>query len=332
MINLIRKNINIYIISIGLLVITAITSFSTRILIDINYENYIEKYNDIRWTFVYSNIKSAIKISKLDLRNRGNNISYNINNNLDKDQVLSMIRDNIYYPDLYILLKNNLQNNIFTSTEYVDKNRNNIFVLSNGKMIANFGNIKNYRTRLSPDGTNFLISNDIKTDIIDKNFFNRVLSLNAIRKIESQSDDIIIWQSRKPKYSDLPVYGDIGEKELKNIFFKYGIDGLESFEILVPFYITEYGNVFGETVVSNDDNITDKIIIVQKINLKDYFTTFNPINNDILSSRQLDTLEENYTNMNNIILLFEIVLYICILIFIYMICTNINNLYDITTT
>lgn len=320
------RNIRISILIVALLIIAAIISYATRQIVVNNYNANIAVYKEARWNAFYSNTKAAINLAESGLKYQSDNISYEINNNLDREKLLKTIRTNEFYPEFDKMLRNNLENNIFTDNDQMDPNRNNIFVLANGHMIANYGYANIYSIKVDEDGEKkFYIRNNL-SDIIKDKFYNPELSSEALEKVLMQSDDIIVWQSREGNSED-PKYTHIGLEQLKEIFFKHGVDGFSSYEILIPSYITERGDIFGEYVTGNEPS-EDKLIIVQKLNLRDYFSNYNYVDRDILTLDGLKRLEEEYHNTTSYIFIFQILLYTCIGVFIYGVCVSINDIYN----
>jgi hypothetical protein len=67
-------------------------------------------------------------------------------------------------------------------------------------------------------------------------------------------------------------------EQLKNIFFKEGIDGLKGYNVLVPVYITDDGDLFGTPDIGPDGKVnhTHKIIVVQRFSIYEVVkNTFN---------------------------------------------------------
>ena len=111
---------------------------------------------------------------------------------------------------------------MFTSNG-LDQNRNSIFVLANSKIIANYTHNKDFVLDHDEEDPR-----NIYTIISDKSY-NKELCLNAVRKIENQYKDIVVWQFFEPKNQNVPMYTRVTMNTLRSIFDEYGIDGLESY-------------------------------------------------------------------------------------------------------
>lgn len=261
----IREKISLYIILLISLFIITIISHQLKYVIIQNELKTTEYTKDILWKSFYSDIIMIKNYNKAIINEKAEYIEDYIYD-LDKNKILDFINNNVYYKDFYDLLVYKLQFNEINDS--LNNNRNSVFVMVNDKVIENFSS--------NPDDIPYINkSNDVSfniKDIIQSNFYNKELSLHAITKIDSQSDDLIMWQERDPCDENLSKYKyNITKEDIRDIFYNYGIDGFKSFEMLVPTYITKYGDMFGNVVDKKDMN---KLVIVQKINLYDYFTQY----------------------------------------------------------
>lgn len=291
--------------------------------INMYYTASIDSYKDSRWNAFYSSFKAAYRLGKTGLSD-GSQLILNEIDTIDIDKLRNSLTNNIYYENFDQLLRKSLQENVFTSGGTMDENRNNIMVICNGKVIANYSHTDLYGI---PYANNEVIYNNDMREIIKNNFYNVELSLHALDQIEAQSDDIIIWQSTAPRDKSDNMYTYINTDTLREIFETKGINGFASYEVLIPIYITDYGNIFGEYDTSKDAGKNNKIILIQKLNLTDYFYNFN-VNTDIISNDKLNSLEKSYLDMRIMMNIFEIILYICVGAYIVFITLNINAMVD----
>ena len=230
------------------------------------YAEYLETKTETFGSIVYG----ACELGYVDLLRKAEAISSDIEDELDMEKLRSCMDNNLPYPEFDAILRRHLQYNTFTnSNTTISQNRNNIFVIINGKIVATYIHGSDYTGTGKPIR---LGSGVTPQELIDSYFYNPVLSNDAINKILRQYKGLIVWQERTPTDSDIPKYDTFGMDELYEVYRKYGVDGFESFDILLPVYITEYGNIFGDHDVPGETSFDDsnKIIIVQKLNLKDY--------------------------------------------------------------
>lgn len=231
-----------------------------------------QDYTEDRMETFNSVLIQSCMLGNFGLLNSSAKIQQDINMELDLDKLKDCFSNNLQYPEFDQILRSTLQNNVYTVNKRIDQTRNSIFVMLNGKIIAYYGHDLNMSSPLR-------LGDGITPDeLINGNFYNEELSHRAINLLQDQYKGLIIWQERQPSNDNIPVYSSINLQQFKDIFKEYGIEGLDSFDILLPVYITEYGNIFGDYDIpgltnSNSDN---KIILVQKLNLKDYVSSYFP--------------------------------------------------------
>lgn len=106
---------------------------------------------------------------------------------------------------------------------------------------------------------------------------------SAIKNMNIEKNNYIFWQVGKSKT-------ELTDMDLDSIYKVYkeeGTEGLKGYEMLIPMYITDNGDIFGtsdfNTLGEKNDNY--KIIIVQRINLFDALDEY---------SSQLKEFENQY--------------------------------------
>ena len=235
---------------------------------DEHVEDNLEKFDSILY--------SACELGQINLLRRAETISDEINRTIDLDELKNIMDNNLPCPELDEIFRKSLQTNPYIgASPTISGNRNNIFVMINGKIVADYIHDNKVYSDYEDHEPVVMGSSVAPEDIIENGFYNKALSLDAVDKIKKQYKGLIVWQQREPKYyDDIPMYDTFGLKELHEVFTKYGVDGLDSFDILLPVYITEYGNIFGDYDVPGETTLdnNNKIIIVQKLNLRDYIT------------------------------------------------------------
>lgn len=324
--NILSRNVNnrilIYILTIFLFACCIVITYGVKESLNRYYVMSIESYNDSQWNLFYSNYKSAIRLGKFGMINSSYKIQQEIKQELDMDQLKDSLTYNRYYEDFDMLLRRTLQTNVFTVNSAMDQNRNSVFVLCNGKIVSDYS----HQLRGTPfiDG-DFKKDNDIK-EYIESDFYNVDLSSHALSMIENQSEGFIVWQKEKPSNPNAKKYSRFNVNTLREIYETEGIDGFDSYTVLIPEYITEYGNIFGEFDTSQTAGRNNKIIIVQKLNLKDYFSIFLPVN--ISDTNELDDLYTQYDHVKIMTYIFEIILYISILSYVVIVIFSINKIIE----
>ena len=233
---------------------------------DEHVEDNLEKFDSILY--------SACELGQINLLRRAETISDEINRTIDLNELKNIMDNNLPCPELDEIFRKSLQTNPYIgASPTISGNRNNIFVMINGKIVADYIHDNKVYSDYEDHEPVVMGSSVTPEDIIENGFYNKALSLDAVDKIKKQYKGLIVWQQREPVYyDDIPMYDTFGLKELHEVFTKYGVDGLDSFDILLPVYITEYGNIFGDYDIPGETTLdnNNKIIIVQKLNLRDY--------------------------------------------------------------
>lgn len=318
-----NHRLSLYIVTMFLFIMSIIIMNGFESSVENYYEESISTYKDSRWDSFQTNLKAVRALGFSSLTEKSERIQHDIKTNLDMRKLKNTLDNNSYYSDFDNILRNYLQTNAFNNKK-MDQNRNSIFVICNGKIIANYAHDSLYGIPYREG--EIIEGNDLRT-IIEQDYYNKELSLKALDLINSQSADLIIWQARKPSNLNAEKYNTLSSINMRQIFEEEGIDGFESYEFLLPVYITDYGNIFGEFDVTSDANKSNKLIIIQRLNVKDYFTSTIP-GSDILTEDKLISLVDNYIYLGIIIHLFETILYISIIMYILFVVFSINQLLE----
>lgn len=289
------------------------------------YKATTSSIKNAQWHMVLNAIETSTRVSTRELEETTEEITAKINSTVDIARLRAYLEKGTPYPEFETLMRESLHANIFTD-EYVglDPNRNSIFVMVNGRMIASYSHDKELLAVLPMNETAITPF----TDILSQISYNPQLAINAIGMIERQSDGIIIWQKDEPTTDELKQikYSYVSNTTLKTLFMKHGLPGLESYEILVPVYITKYGNIFGESDWEQTDvHTNNKIIIVQRINIKDYLDKFYT---KYIEDADVNNLDAIYTTISGYFNLLECILYLSIIVFILQASSGINKIVD----
>lgn len=246
-------------------------------------------------------LRNAQYIADYELNSSIQKINTDVEKEADLTRLKISLTLNTNYDVFDYILRKELRTNIFSANGYVDPNRNNIFVLVNGYLVASYNQDDTYLKDPIRTGSKIKMK-----DIITNDFYNKELSLRALHQLEIQDKGLIIWQARKPSDAD-DDYKTTSRIDLKKLdhILTYGTkEELESYEVLVPKYITETGNIFGEyDIAGSPKSVNNKIIIVQKINIVDWIEYLYP---DFFDMDETDTIAYNYNQVMNLINIFLI--------------------------
>lgn len=311
------NRITIYLVSVGIFVVSIFAVYGFKVSFRNYYIDTYNSYQEARWNSVETELERSIEIGRFGLVNASNKIQVEVKQQLDMDRLKESLSKNLPYPEFDLILRNSLQKNIYTQ-QGMDQNRNSIFVITNGRVIANYSHDKKF---VSGGGTE--LGNTESVDALTSLAYNKPLCDNALKKIEAQYKDNIIWQYHSPKDKTMPMYEDVDMSTLKDIFIKYGVEGLKSYTILIPVYITDYGNIFDEYDTPETLGKNNKLVLVQKLNIGDCLNAHYP---KALTMLDLDEIKTNYALFVTYIRIFECILYISIITYICIVVVNLNKI------
>ena len=233
-----------------LLIMSGVNEFSNFLNNQANFNKNIDTINEESKKYIYTLIYDAQDKNKILLENKALNL---------QNIILNEYSDNS-------LLENDIKNPTDNSklSKIFDKElqNKNIIVGSMDKILWNrtYGE---YSTDLKDDYT--------LEDVIYKTY-NKELSkeaIDTILKLNSQKNDFIIWKSGK---SNIEISNNNIDELLNELQkYNYDINELKRYEILIPVYITEDGDILGVKDVDMIGRYNDncKMVLVQKLNLYD---------------------------------------------------------------
>lgn len=184
-----------------------------------------------------------------------------------------MIKDNILdeYSDLSIL-KSSLDNSIYPNPlldifesgvkgEYLNGVENN----NNAMFIADSTGIITELDMANPIGKSTYQS---WNDLIETSA-NKKLAINAVEcLLQHENDSIIGWEDYSGENHQ--SIGVLDYDSLENVYLKEGLNGLKHYTFLIPTYINDSGDIFGQSDFEHSIRVgTHKFIIVQKFNIVD---------------------------------------------------------------
>ena len=233
-----------------LLIMSGVNGFSNFLDNQANFNKNIDTINEESKKYIYTLIYNAQDKNKILLENQALNL---------QNIILNEYSDNT-------LLENDIKNPSDNSklSKIFDKElcNKNIIVGSMDKILWNrtYGE---YSMDLKDDYT--------LEDVIYKTY-NEELSkeaIDTILKLNLQKNDFIIWQSGK---SNIEMSNNNIDELLNELQkYNYDINELKGYDILIPVYITEDGDILGVKDVDRIGRYNDncKMVLVQRLNLYD---------------------------------------------------------------
>ena len=133
--------------------------------------------------------------------------------------------------------------------------------------------------------------------------YNKELANDAIYHIMNHHTSELIAVEQVHDESELPEnhikISEVSYNTLKKVFMAEGLEGLRHYQFLVPAYITETGDVFGQQdIIMGVKNDTHKIIVIQEYNLIDQIEAKYP---DIIDDSNLHLLVEQFLRTLNLL-------------------------------
>ena len=95
------------------------------------------------------------------------------------------------------------------------------------------------------------------------------------------------------------MISEMNYTNLEKIYVEEGIEGLKNYQFLVPMYITDTGDIFGQQDIEHGvRQDTHKFIVIQTFNLYDQLTSVKP---DIGDDDYLARMNARYDEMLNML-------------------------------
>lgn len=242
----------------------AASVFMYRTIIDkieYNRESTIEAFREEHFNVIWSHIKAL----QLESENQVTEVSKKIEKDLldlsqeelNKVQI-DMTNDTLNH-NLHTILNNNIKGKNLNG---IDNHMNGIVVMTIDGYIEDF----NYY-RASEDYK----TNVRKWEVAIENSYNKELEQDAIDKLLNRHTGIIALESYNlTKNDDHIKINELTYDSLLEVFSKEGINGLKNYQIFVPYYITDFGDIFGEPdIVHGVKTDNNKLIVAQEFNLYD---------------------------------------------------------------
>lgn len=139
-----------------------------------------------------------------------------------------------------------------------DTENNRVFIANKDGILADKGFVSSTKA-----------SRDWNSEIKAK--FNPDLTSKAVSMILTKNKETIYWMPDTVEKDTSTQISEPSLKALKQTYETYGLDELKKYDILVPVYITNDGDIFGNSDVDihglKVDN--DKIIVIQEFSIYD---------------------------------------------------------------
>ena len=219
-----------------------------------------QTYSELEWDFIESMIYENIEKSKNNTNSSKKYIKDMIdseytNMTLLKQDIDSHMNENI----IYHILRNSIEGKFIN--EY--NSDNDMFIAMADMIISDFDKESDaqstYRTWT--------------TEI--KKHYNPVIAEQAVYDILKTNKEYTIWQRDSPLI-DIEDVDSVDINVLKDIYLTYGIDGLNSYSVLVISRLDDTKDIFDVHDVNNIGELQDnyKFFIIQEFTIRDMYNTY----------------------------------------------------------
>ena len=215
------------------------------------------------------------------------NIEKAIKSSVDMGELKQEL-DNQEQPDYYCDILERETKNV--SLNRVKNTRNGILILNNSGIV--FDN--NYeRMSSAPERLERTYENERNWQ------YNKPLFDTAIKSIFAKTKgNIAIESISMSEYNDHYKIPNASFSQLKRIYKEEGLEGLESYQFLVPAYITDDGDIFGQKdVVKGVIRRNHKLVVIQEYNLYDQITAKFP---ELINDTSEEEILVNHGNSLNL--------------------------------
>lgn len=223
-------------------------------------EQAIQQIREEKFDQIFLYIKELTDKSNKKTSNIANSIEEDIKATFDMDELKTQLDSGEHVKELHNLFKRHIKGQYLNN---INNSRNGIFILSNNLIEEDL----NYERASNPDhNTKYSDNKQIS--------YNKKLFDDALYKIKNHSKDIICMENTPSDVEDHIMLSRVTYDSLKKVYLKEGLEGLRNYQIMVPVYITNTGDIFGQ-----DDIVEDKVqnnhkfIIIQEFNIYDQLTT-----------------------------------------------------------
>ena len=284
-----------FIIGIMIFVILAFSSSvfgykNLLMLVKENCKKTTEAFKEEQFKVLWSSLNNLQLQSEKEISKISEDIKKDILS-LSDDKLQNLHDDmtnNIHNQDLHNILMKNIE---YQNLNGIKNHQNGVVVLSTEGYLEDF----NYRrANLVSDNHE---SSFREWDDSVKNSYNKSLEKNAIEKLLNRTSGIIALESYDLTNNENHVrIKEMNYESLLKVFLAEGMEGLRNYQIFVPYYITDIGDIFGTPDISQGIKIdNNKIIVVQEFNLYDQIMLTQ--NSELFSNDEIKNIASRYNEL-----------------------------------
>ena len=279
-----------------------------------NKETTIRSFKEEQFNVIWTSLKN--------LQLQADKEITEISKNIEKD-ILSLSSEELkkIQHDMSNNISNSKLHEIFTSNiegvnfNGINNHMNSVVIINNNGYLEDY----NYYRASAPNESNV---REWKVDL--ENSYNKELEKDAIDKILNRNSGIIALESYNLLKQDHIMIEEMTYESLLNVYLNEGIQGLRNYQIFVPYYITDFGDIFGIPDMIHGTKVdNNKLIIVQEFNLYDQIT-YNKDN--LYNDDQFINVTNRYNDILRLLYIFGISLVTSVLCLIFYLCNIYNRI------
>lgn len=226
-------------------------------------EATIIEYKNEQFEGLWGVINEKISYSaKNNIMNASEDIEESIRE-MDLGTLKQELDNGVYSDELMSIFEENLQH---LTLNGISNGRNNAMIISNDYIILNYSYYA-YPNNAA-DTHSF-------SDIITSGY-NTELGQNAVDHIYKQDNAVICIELEASDNPDHIMITDSTKESFRQVYLNEGLEGFKNYQFLVPVYITETGDIFGQSDIVHGErqDKTHKFIIIQEFNLYDQIAIY----------------------------------------------------------
>lgn len=262
-------------------------------------------------------IWSTLNTLQLEAEKEVTTVSQNIENdilslsNAELDQLEIDMKNNVLNQNLHNILNSNIKDVNFND---INNHMNGIVVMTTSGYLEDF----NYYRAVDKNESNI---REWQIDI--NNSYNAELGKDAIDKLLNRNSGIIALESYNLTKNDNHIMiNELTYDSLLNVFMNEGICGLRNYQIFVPYYITDFGDIFGNPDIIHGTKVeNNKLIVVQEFNLYDQIMYSH---DSLFDDKRIEEATTRYNELLRLMYIFGIALITGVIALVLYLC-NIYN-------
>lgn len=307
-------------LTIILLVVCSFTAsvFMYKTVIDkisYNRDATIEAFREEQFKVIWSSLDALY----MQAEDEVTDVSKRIENDILSlsDEQLQKLKEDMnndtLNPDLHKILNSNIEGKKLNG---ISNHMNGIVVMTTDGYIEDF----NYNRALETSGSNVR-----GWEVAIENSYNKELEQDAIDKLLNRNSGIIALESYNLTKDDSHIkINELTYESLLNVFLVEGLNGLRNYQIFVPYYITDFGDIFGTPDIIHGTKVdNNKLIVVQEFNLYDQITNKQY---DLFNDDQINEVNERCNDLLRLAYILGITLVTSVIALILYLCSIYNTL------